>query len=111
MYYIYHKETSAIHEITRHRPYRVTRSYKSMAAAKAAITRMSKAWWDKAKQNHTVDHSEDPVFTYGIAEADYYHKNIERKVRRTNIMTGKTYWESVNTPRACSPSSELYWSM
>ena len=29
----------------------------------------------------------------------------------TNLMTGKDIEIAENTPRACDPSSELYWSM
>ena len=29
----------------------------------------------------------------------------------TNLMTGKEIEIAENTPRACDPSSELYWSM
>ena len=29
----------------------------------------------------------------------------------TNLMTGKEIQIAENTPRACDPSSELYWSM
>ena len=29
----------------------------------------------------------------------------------TNLMTGKQVQIDVDTPRACDPSSELYWSM
>jgi len=32
-------------------------------------------------------------------------------VTRTNSMTGKTYQERYDTPLACSPASDLYWSM
>lgn len=34
-----------------------------------------------------------------------------RKVEKTNLMTGKTYMEAVDTPLCCSPASETYWSM
>lgn len=46
------------------------------------------------------------AFTDGV---DYY-ANKEQFVERTNLMTGKTFMESVNTPYYCSPSSETYWS-
>ena len=46
------------------------------------------------------------AFTDGV---DYY-ANKEQLVERTNLMTGKTFVESVNTPYYCSPSSESYWS-
>lgn len=32
-------------------------------------------------------------------------------VTRTNRVNGKQYQERYDTPRACSPASELYWSM
>jgi hypothetical protein len=32
-------------------------------------------------------------------------------VEKTNLLSGKTYMESLDTPRYCSPSSEAYWSM
>lgn len=34
----------------------------------------------------------------------------ETYVERTNIMTGAKYMERFDTPRACSPSTESYWS-
>jgi hypothetical protein len=32
-------------------------------------------------------------------------------VEKTNMMTGKKFLESENTPYYCSPASESYWSM
>ena len=32
-------------------------------------------------------------------------------VTRTNSHTGREYEERYDTPRSCSPASELYWSM
>jgi hypothetical protein len=88
------------------------RSYKSMAAAKAAVTRSSKAYWQDCVRNNTAYQlNQDPQFTYGIAESEHYHAKLERQVERVNLMTGKKYMESVNTPYYCSPSSESYWSM
>jgi hypothetical protein len=88
-------------------------SYKTHAAAQAQITRWSKTWFREryTPLYPTVDRSEDPVFVYAIAEAEHFRKNIERQVVRTNMMSGKEYTESVNTPLACSPASETYWSM
>jgi hypothetical protein len=88
-------------------------SYKTHAAAQAAITRWSKIWF---RERYTalypaVDRGEDPVFVYGIAESNHFYANIERRVTRVNLMSGKEYSESVNTPLACSPASETYWSM
>jgi hypothetical protein len=47
---------------------------------------------------------------YGIVDVDLYSL-IEQQVEKTNLMTGKKYRESVNTPLHLSPSSETYWSM
>lgn len=87
------------------------RSYKSMAAARAAVTRASKAYWQDCIRNnkdHRLD--KDPQFIYGIAESEHYHAKLELQVERTNMMTGEKFMESVNTPYYCSPSSETYWS-
>jgi len=87
-------------------------SYKSMAAAKAAVTRASNAYWKDCVRNnaeHSID--QDPQFIYGIAESAHYYAKLERQVERVNMMTGKKFMESVNTPYYCSPSSETYWSM
>ena len=35
----------------------------------------------------------------------------DNMVERTNLMTGKKYFEDKNTPIFCSPASETYWSM
>ena len=32
-------------------------------------------------------------------------------VTRTNAHTGREYRERYDTPRSCSPASDLYWSM
>lgn len=112
MYVIYNKATTAIKEIVKHRPYKVTSSYKSEAAAKAAITRLSKAAQEEADYN--ID--KDPQFIYSIAEAQYYYDNIEKQVTRTGIMpgTGKesTITMSINdVGGVCDPFTERYWSM
>ena len=112
-YVIYRKDTTAIVEVTRYRPYKVTSSYKSLAAAKAALTRMSKKFsQDFSKYCIT----KDPQFIYGIADVDHYRKNIEKQVTRTGIApgTGKeiTLTMSVNdVGGVCDPFTERYWSM
>jgi hypothetical protein len=73
-------------------------TYKTEAAAKAARTRMIK------RLKYDAD-------TLAVAEVAFYTQNVAATVTRTNLMTGKTYQESVNTPMCCSPSSETYWSM
>lgn len=81
--------------------------YKTMAAAKAAVTRMRKAWVlsrDECRDN-------DPLFRYAIADTAYFAKNIEKQRRVRNMMTGAEFMEPVNTPAYMSPSRESYWSM
>ena len=73
-------------------------TFKTEAAAKAARTRMIKKW------------KHDPA-QLAVAEVAHYTQNIAGTVTRVNMMTGKTYEESVNTPHCCSPASETYWSM
>jgi hypothetical protein len=73
-------------------------TYKTEAAAKAARTRMIK----RIKY--------DPA-QLAVAEVAFYTQNIAATVTRTNLMTGTTYQESVNTPLCCSPASEQFWSM
>ena len=91
MWYIYDVATSRI----------LGRGYgdnwKTEAAAKAAMTRMRKKGED--------------VSGLAIADSLTYHANIENQGTRRNMMTGKTFSESVNTPNYCSPASEAYWSM
>lgn len=99
MYVIYHKETTKLQNTP----------YKTMAAAKAGLTRMNNAW---AKlEGKLANESDSPQFIYGIAEIGYYYDHIERTVTRINLMSGKPYQESVNTTLACSPASETYWSI
>jgi len=82
------------------------RTYKTHAAAQAALTRINNTW----NRDYPAE-LDQPRFLFGIAELDHYYKNIERQVERVNLMSGKTYTESVNTPLSCSPASETYWSM
>ena len=70
--------------------------FETEAAAKAARTRMIKKGKYAEDQIRVTDH---------VA-----YKLIEETVERVNLMSGKTYRESVNTPNCCSPSSETYWS-
>ena len=110
MYYIYEKSSTYImgkmdkQGLVRpdHR-----KSYATMPAAKAALTKMTN--WHRY---HTVnDMQNSPQFRYAIAEAGYFHQNIEKSRKTTNMMSGKQFVETVNTPGYMSPSSESYWSM
>ena len=82
-----------------------SKSYKTFGAAKAAVTRMR-----KKMPAADVGTERDPEFFYCIAETNHFFKHIEKTVERTNMMSGKTFRERVNTPYHCSPSSESYWS-
>ena len=113
VYYIYEKSSTYIMGKLNTRTGEVRpdhrQSYKTMAAAKAALTRMSKRY--RADLLDTVN---DPVFRYGIAEAGYFHKTIEKSRTVYSIMdTAKEnpITERVNMPYHCSPSSESFWSM
>ena len=110
MFYIYEKSSTYIMGKVNTRTGEVRpdhrQSYKTMAAAKAALTRMSKRY-----RADLLDSVNDPVFRYGIAEADYFHKSIEKSRTTSNMMSGKPMVEPVNTPNYMSPSSEAYWSM
>lgn len=110
MFYIYEKSSTYIMGKLNTRTGEVRpdhrQSYKTMAAAKAALTRMSKRY--RADLLESVN---DPVFRYGIAEAGYFHKNIEKQVKKRNLLTDQEFMEPANRPYYCSPSSETYWSM
>ena len=106
MYLIYDQKTSRILSRESNRP-RQHAAYMTMSAAKAALTRMQK----KFAQRNAADAAQGPMYTAAIAESDYYYKNIEKFVTRKNMMSGKEYTESGNTPSYMSPSSESYWSM
>ena len=76
---------------------RSTIYWKSEAAAKAHLTRMG-------KMGYNVDE-------FAVAEINYYYAKIEKSVTKVNLMSGKEFQESVNTPNSCSPAAETYWSM
>jgi len=106
-YYIYEKSSTYIMGKTNangvtypdHR-----KSYKSMGAAKAALTRIIKA------ENLLPTDPNYGEFRYAISEADNFHTFIEKQVKKKNLMSGKEFMEPANRPYYCSPSSETYWS-
>lgn len=101
MWYVYDKRSSA-----------VVKSYKTHPAAQAAITRAHNKYVRHFPYVPGSNaHEDDPLSWMAAAEASYYHLMIERKKTVKNLMTGKDVEISVNTPRSCDPSSELYWSM
>ena len=109
MFYIYENSTTYIigkpdrNGVARpdHRQY-----YKTMAAAKAGLTRIKKA------ENLLPTDPNYADFRYAICEAERFHKHVEKKVKKKNMMDPTIeFMESVNTPGYLSPSSESYWSM
>jgi hypothetical protein len=111
MYYIYEQSTTYIigkpdrNGVARpdHR-----QSYKTMSAAKAGLTRICKA---EGLLKTDPNYAE---YRYAIAEAGYFHKNLEKSRTVYSIMDQakeKPIIESVNTPGYMSPSRESYWSM
>jgi len=91
-YLVYNTDTSAITD----------GPFKTNSAAKASITRASKKHFIKTGSK---------LKNIAVAEEVHYYNSIEQEVERTNIMTGKKYKESINTPISCSPAFETYWSM
>ena len=109
MFYIYEKSSTYImgktdkNGVTRpdHR-----QSYKTMAAAKAGLTRIAKA---EGLLKTDPNHAE---FRYAICDTELFHQLVEKKIKRKNMMDPtKEFMEPVNTPGYMSPASESYWSM
>lgn len=73
------------------------KAFKTMSAGKAHLTRMSKMGYNEAE--------------YDVVASHIYDAFLTRTVTRVNLVTGEEYQEDVNTPRCCSPASEVYWSM
>ena len=71
--------------------------FPTMAAAKSHMTRLVRAGKYAAEDLAVADYS-------------YFHDEIEAIVERTNLMSGQTFYERINVPYYCSPSSETYWS-
>ena len=106
-YYIYEKASTYI--IGKPDPNGVARpdysqSYKTMAAAKAGLTRIAKA---EGLLNTDPNHA---FYRYAICEAGEFHNSIEKSRKRKNLMNGAEFMEKVNTPYYLSPASETYWS-
>lgn len=109
MYYIYEQSTTyIIGKPDRNGVARPdhSQSYKTMAAAKAGLTRIAKAeGLLQTDPNHAF-------YRYAICEAGMFHKIVEKQVKKKNMMDPtKEFMEPVNTPSYMSPASESYWSM
>lgn len=72
--------------------------FDSLAAAKSHMTRLVNSG------KYTADQ-------LSVVESGYFHDWVEKIVERTNALTGAVFFERINTPYYCSPSSETYWSM
>ena len=126
MFYIYNKATSAIESNPTRSKHYLKAEYKTMGAAKAAMTRMHKKFeanrFELLASQYSFERNKDeakaensPLYISDIAEAEHYHKNIEKIVTNTGICpgTGKTitHTASINQSHYMSPLSESYWSM
>lgn len=86
-------------------------SYKTQAAARAAVTRMRRKAAEREIQGRSVQGTYlENVGKFKICSREEYNQ-IDTQVTRVNVMTGQEYQEDINTPLCCSPASETYWSM
>ena len=124
MYYIYDKATSAIESNPTRGKHYLKAEYKTIGAAKAALTRMHKKFeakrFELLASKYSFERDSDkakaensPLYTCGIAEADYYHENIEKFEYVKSMMNpnGPSIRQSINTPAYMDPSRESYWAM
>ena len=102
-YVIYEKATTVTVGGSALRP-NASRTYKTMAAALAVITRYANS------RGYLETNPQHPKYRYAVADTAYFYSSIEQRVKRVNLMSGAEYTESVNTSFACSPASETYWS-
>jgi len=98
-YVIYNVETTKLLRVKSGGVGCYKETFASIGAAKAAMTRALK------KGNLTV------FVDYAIAETGEFRAKIEKTETVRSLMNGKEIVQSVNTPRCCDPSSELYWTM
>jgi len=95
-YILFNVDTTKIVRIMRNGYWQDAR-FSTESAAKAGATRLA-----KAGKLVLEDHS--------IMESSEFNQ-IEKTETVINLMSGKSVVQSVNTPRSCDVSSELYWSM
>lgn len=103
-YVIFHKETTRYLRIMRNRYWQDANFYKTEGQAKAGLTRAVK--WSKAKPTRTPINPDE----YGILPHDAFAM-IEKTEIKHNLLSGKPFEQSVNTPASCDPSTETYHSM
>lgn len=76
-------------------------------AGKRAFTKLESA--NKRAEELTVASGEVYMVATELAYKSRQHS--VKMVSRTNIMSGNSYMERVDTPLYLSPASETYWSM
>ena len=133
MFVIVNKKNNSIHREPNKKSYANTQ-YKTRAAAKAGITRTLKYYAKAIEDVNNVLAQGKPYYhsrlcnayeeatnkdlgrthlndinNYMVMSVEDYDL-IEPMIERTNMMTGKKFTESINTPHYMSPSSESYWS-
>ncbi len=61
-----------------------------------------------AKRSVTCKNRKAGKPEYAFNSLEFYQTKVVRMIKRTNLMTGKEYFEPSNTPTCCSPASETY---
>ena len=64
-----------------------------------------------AKRSKTCMNRNADSDQYAYTFEDIYYKEVVKTKKVKNLMTGEEVEIDSNTPRACDPSSELYWTM
>jgi hypothetical protein len=77
---------------------------KRTKAGERLVKKVDHSTADRSALEHVYKHTYFPSHGYRF-------EIHETMVTRTNSMTGLGYQERYDTPRSCSPSSELYWTM
>lgn len=80
----------------------LVKTYPTMKGAQIALTRAA----NQGKKIRGFD-------TAGlhVCDEETFWRTIDKKVVKRNLMSGKPFVDSINTPLCCDPSSETYWSM
>ena len=129
-YVIYRTDTT---EIVSEKDYSYTgQIHKTEGHAKASLTRIKKKFAEGLKnkkpygtfkfeglgihENGKTGRQAEGELTGEMVEmkiinTDVYFNNLEAQEEVTNMMSGKKFKQSVNTPSFMSPASESYWSM
>jgi hypothetical protein len=104
-YVIYNKETKYILRARARSVGCYIENYKTESAAKAALTRLTKAGNLGKKRPNRPWLKED----FAIAELFDFRENIEPMVERRDALTGEKFMERLNANYATSRASENYY--